>query len=207
MTMIVGFLALIVYNGILTFYPPPIEVVKLKDGKVVAGELCRSEVYRPGPEVLAALTPAIRQHIEDQRGFATRNLYRTGNFDLYNEEYKWVPQYDIASTDTPPDMFFIERIEWGPFVGSIKSVDLAGTSLKIDQAALPRLQAEHQAAAYRRQRIQDIERNEIGAVNHYLDEERLKLKKVELEHGVSSPQYRRGRAEVQDRGSQAGSAV
>lgn len=187
--MIVGFLALIVYNGILTFYPAPIEVVKLTDGKLVAGELSRSEVYRPGPEVLKGLSPDVRQQIEEQQGLVRRNLYRIGNFDLYNEDYKWVPQYDIASSDRPDDMFFIERIEWGPFVGTIKSVDLSGTSLKVDRNALPTLRAEQRAATNRRHRIQAIERNEIGAVNHYLEKERLKLKRVELEHGATSPQF------------------
>ena len=41
--MIVGFVVLIVYNGILTFYPRPIEVVTLKGGNKVAGEATRSE--------------------------------------------------------------------------------------------------------------------------------------------------------------------
>ena len=50
--MIVGFVVLIIYNGFLTFFPKPIDRVSLRNGSVVAGELSRSEIYRPGPELL-----------------------------------------------------------------------------------------------------------------------------------------------------------
>ena len=46
--MVIGFVLLFVYNGILTFYPRPIEKVTLKDGSVLAGELSRSETYKIG---------------------------------------------------------------------------------------------------------------------------------------------------------------
>jgi hypothetical protein len=45
--MIIGFLILILCNGILTFYPDRIEVLSLRDGTVIAGELTRSERFRP----------------------------------------------------------------------------------------------------------------------------------------------------------------
>lgn len=187
--MVLGFLALIVYNGILTFYPQPVEVVKLRDGTVMAGEVSRSDVYRPGPEVLSGLPEEIRQQIEERGGLMTRDLYRTGNFDLYNEDFRWIPRYDVVGTETPQDLYFFERIEWGPFIGKIKSVDLAGKKLQVDPATLPKLSAEQEAAAGRRERIRDIERNEIGAVNHYLEDERLKLKKAEMNYGTESPRY------------------
>jgi len=196
--MVLGFLVLVVYSGILTFYPQPVQVMNLRDGAVVAGELSRSDIYRPGPEVLDGLPEEIRIQIEDRNGFMTRFLYRTGNFDLYNEDFRWVPQYDIVRTETPEDMYFLERTEWGPFIGRIKSADLAGKILTVNKETLKKLQEEHRAAAERRDRIHDIERNEIGAVNHYMDEERLRLRKAEMQYSGESPQYRKAEQRFKD---------
>src|SRR4030042_4744341 len=56
--MIVGFLSLILYNGILTFYPQRIEVVTLNDGGSFAGELGRKELYKPPQEDVDKLPEA-----------------------------------------------------------------------------------------------------------------------------------------------------
>src|SRR5688500_278886 len=45
--MIVGFLALVVFNGALAFWPRPIEAVRLADGTLIAGEPRRSQSFRP----------------------------------------------------------------------------------------------------------------------------------------------------------------
>ena len=45
---------------------------------------------------------------------------------MYNEDFRWVVDYEITGTSTPGDMFFVERMEWGPFIGTIKSLDLNG---------------------------------------------------------------------------------
>ncbi|MBI4962834.1 MAG: phosphate ABC transporter permease PstA [Desulfomonile tiedjei] len=187
--MIVAFLILILYNGILTFYPQSIEVATLRDGTTIAGELSRSEMYRPGPELIATLSEAARKEIEVNKGLIRRFLYKTGNFDLYNQDFRWVSAYEIDKVTRPSDMFFFERIEWGPFIGTIRQLDLNGTVLDVNSLSLAKLQAEQEAAAHRRKRIHDIERNEIAAVNYYLEQGRLKLRKVELAHGQKSPEY------------------
>jgi phosphate transport system permease protein len=192
--MIIGFVVLIVYNGLLTFYPRQIEAVTLRDGARVAGEATRSETFRPGPELLARLSQPIRDIIEQNSGFARRTLYRTGNFDLYNEDFRWIPDYDVVKTAHPRDLFYIERMEWGPFIGSIRSVNLQGTVLEKDALKLDTIYLEQKEALKRRHRIYDIERNEIGSINYYLERGRLKVKKIGLVHGIDSAQYREAQA-------------
>jgi phosphate transport system permease protein len=187
--MIIGFIVLIVYNGILTFYPKPIDVVMLRDGSRLAGEVTRAEDFRPGPDVMAKLSEETRKEIADHEGFARRTLYRIGNFDLYNEDFRWVVDYEVTGSTTPEDMFFVERMEWGPFIGTIKSVDLNGKVIEKASLSAETLNTEQTQAAMRRDRIKAIERGEIGAVNHYLEAERLKLKKVGLKYGHEGPQY------------------
>ncbi len=193
--MIAAFLVLILYNGISTFYPQPIDVVTLRDGSVIAGELSRSEVYKPGPELITQLSEPVRKEIEDKKGLVRRFLYRTGNFDLYNQDFRWVSDYEIAKVSRPSDMVFFERIEWGPFIGTIQKVDLNGTILDKGSISWAKLTKEQEAAAHRRDRIHDIERNEIATVNYYLEKGRLRLRKIELASRLNSPEYQRAQSE------------
>lgn len=188
--MILGFIGLILYNGVLTFYPQPVHVLTLRDGSMLAGELVRSEVYRPGSADLENLSPDIRQKISENDGFVTRNLYRTGNFDLYNEDYRWVPDYNVVGSAKPRDMYFFERLEWGPFIGKIKSVDIGGVTLKGATFTVDALEDALSNAAKLRERIHYIERSEMGKVNHYLEQGRLALKKIALTDGEKSATYK-----------------
>lgn len=189
--MIVGFIALILYNGVPTFYPEPIEVVKLRDGSMIAGEQTRAERFRPGPEFLAKLDDATRQRIAADNGFVKRILLKTGNFDLYNEDYKWVSDYEIANVAKPKDFFMVERMEWGPFMGTLASLNLGGDVSTGSHISREVLLSEQAAAARRRARIREIERTEIASVNYYMEDNRLALRKTALKLGQDSPEYKR----------------
>jgi phosphate transport system permease protein len=193
--MILGFVGLILYNGILTFYPERLDVVTLRDGSVLAGELTRSEDFKPDPKHLEQLPESIRDQIAARGGLATRRLYRVGNFDLYNEDYRWVDDYEIAKTSRPADLFFVERTEWGPFIGTIKSVNFDGKTVEKGALTLENLVREQARAAGRRERIHYLERNEIGAINSYLEKNRLALRKAELKYGLGAPQYQEAERE------------
>ena len=198
-TMIIGFLLLVFWNGIVTFWPKPVPVVTLTDGQVVAGEQFRREEYRLGPEQLKDLPTEIRARIASASGFASRTLYRTGNYDIYNEDFRWVSDFQIAKIDTPRDIFFIERLEWGAFVGRIKSVDLAGTALSGAPADHDALARAHTEARARWQRIRQIEHGEIGAANYAVEQDRLRVRRAVLSYGETAPEVTAVRAEVEKR--------
>ncbi len=188
--MILGFLGLVVYNGAFTFYPKQIETLTLHNGQKIAGENVRSELFKPGPEVLTKLPQRTLDKIARDKGYVSRTLYRTGNFDLYNEDFRWVSAYDVARTSASPFMYFVERLEWGPFIGEIKELDLNGEILKGDAVHGEKLSRAREEAAGRRKRIHSLERNQMGEVNYYLESGRLALRKVALEKGEASPQYK-----------------
>ncbi len=189
--MIVGFLALVAWNGIVTFMPKPIEVVTEVDGTVTAGEPFRAEVFRPTAEALEAMSPEWRQRIADDDGYASRTLYRIGNFDLYGEDFRWIPDFNVAKRETPKTYLFVERLEWGPFVGAIKSVTINGVERQISSLSDPEFVAAHRASRERWREAGRIEKHDIGAINHGLEAGRLALRKVELDHGRDSAEYRR----------------
>jgi phosphate transport system permease protein len=175
--MIIAFLLMVLWNGIVTFWPKPIDVITLPDGKQIAGEPFRSELHRPAPEQLEALDPAARERIGSQRGITERTLYRIGNYDLYNEDFRWVSDHQIIRRERPAGLHFFERIEWGPFIGAIASVNLAGR--ETSGAALDRgaLAAAHDEARARWREIRRLEHDEIGAINHALERLRLQARK------------------------------
>lgn len=192
--LICGFLLMIFWNGITTFWPKPIEVVTLTDGNTVAGVPSRRNLYRPEGAVLQRLPEPVRQQIAADDGYAERTLYRVGNYDLYNEDFRWVNDFDVQKVERPKDFYFFERQEWGAFVGRIRTVVIDEIEHDAADLGLDRIVAEQRAARERFEAIRKIEREDIGKVNYLLNEERLALRRIELRHGADSPQYREAKA-------------
>jgi len=197
--LVAGFLMMIAWNGIATFWPKPIHLVTLTSGEQVAGEPSRESVYRVGPQILDSLPEASRAGIEESGGLAHRILYRIGNYDLYNEDFRWVSDFEVAEIEAPKDYYFFERQEWGAFVGRI--VGLVVDEQQVDPNGLS-FEAMEQLQSEARQRfnwIRKIERSDIGAVNHHLEAERLHLRRSELRNGVDSQAYHDLQAELAPR--------
>jgi phosphate transport system permease protein len=204
--MITGFLLMVLWNGVVTFWPAPVHVLTTTDGKVMAGEPSRTEEFRVGPDSLRALPGPVQRKIISNAGFAERTLYRTGNYDIYNEDTRWIPAYEVARVETPADMYFVERLEWGPFIGRLKSLDLAGTV--IDGAGIPDRYADliraHDEARERWKRIRHIEHGQIGDVNYRLEKDRLHLRKVALRSGIDSKSYADAKQKADERAETLG---
>ena len=195
--LILGFLALVTWNGIATFYPGPIAVVQLVDGTVLAGEPTRSEAFEPPQDEVASLPEAWRERITSAYGLASRQLYRVGNYDLYNEDFRWIPEYRVASIEHPADVYFFERVEWGPFIGRIAEVDLGAGPIAGPGIPEPPLREAHRRARQRWSRIRQIERVQIGRINHELESARLDLRGLELSSGRGSDAYQEARRRLE----------
>jgi phosphate transport system permease protein len=183
--LIAGFLFMIFWNGMTTFWPKPIEVVTLRDGSVVAGEPSRGGRYRPGDNVIAQLSEEQRAFIEANNGYSNRTLYRTANFDLYGNDFRWVSDFEVASVAAPVDFYLFERQEWGPFVGRVAGLVINDVPVAYEPATMRRAQRE---ARDRFAQIRSIEKGEIGTLNYRLEQERLSIRRAQLRHGVGSPE-------------------
>jgi len=188
--LIVGLLLLVFWNGLVTFWPKPLDVVRLNDGTMVAGEPFRREAFRVTPDQFAKVPADRRAAIVDNDGFADRTLFRTGNFDIYNDDFRWVPGYEVAALQKPADLVFVERLEWGPLIGRITGATVGGVAVPADRLTPTGLESAHAAARARWQRIRHIERDLIGDVNHSIDKERMRVRRVELSDGTDSEQYK-----------------
>ena len=180
--MIAVFLMVVLYNGATTFWPKPIDRVELTDGTVIAGTERRGTIFRPQ---LGPLDPETRAMVEDNDGFAFRTLYQTANFDLYGDDFRWVADFEVADITQPEDFYYFERQVWGVFIGRIAGMQIDGQQMAYDPAVFRREQA---AARERFREIRNIERKEIGRINHLIERERLAQRRAVLRQGEEAAQ-------------------
>lgn len=181
--LIAGLLAMITWNGLTTFWPKPIAVVTLLDGSKLAGEATRGSEYRVGQDVLINLTEAQKAQVTAQGGVSSRTLYKTANFDLYGDDFRWISDFEVAKVETPPSFFLFERQQWGTFVGMVDHFTVQGERFELD---LERLLKEQGLARDRFKELRSLERDDLGAVNHYINKERLNIRRSVLRHGEES---------------------
>lgn len=182
--LIIGFLFLIGWNGATTFWPKPIAQVTLLNGDVIAGEPTRSGLYKVGEDVLAGLSPEQRERIESTDGYADRTLYKTANFDLYGDDFRWVSDFEVKSVEYPTDYYLIERQQWGTFVGKVVGLIIDGQKVSLSESLMAK---EQKLARDRFHEMRDLEQDRIGAVNYYMDQSRLEIRKAVLKFGQDSP--------------------
>ncbi len=124
LVMIVGLLCWIIYNGSITFWPVPISKVQLNDGQYVMGEIVSEEDYFLRQNMLTTISPADEDIVKEllgaqERTNVHRRQFRTGNFDITNEHFRWVSAFEFEeNTEVQPEWALtVERIEWGRFYG------------------------------------------------------------------------------------------
>jgi phosphate transport system permease protein len=188
--LIAGFLGLVAWNGLTTFWPKPLVQVELRDGTVIAGEPSRYGRFRPGADVLARLDAEQRAEIEARGGYSDRVLYRTANFDLYGNDFRWVADFEVRGTSLPEDLLLFERQQWGPFIGRIAGLVLEDRPVPRADITLDMVHAAQREARARFRAIRGIERNEIGAVNYRIEQQRLAARRAEIRFGADSPEAR-----------------
>jgi phosphate transport system permease protein len=195
--MIAGLLLLVIFNGTLTFWPKPLAHVTTHDGRQYLGEITRSEGYRPGAQVLERLSPEVVAQIRAADGVAERKLLRTGNYDLYGDHFNWISFYEIKSTEYPRDAWMFERQEWGVFVGFLKEVRVDGAAVaSTPEECLEKFRELHGPARQRYHQIRSLQKKDIGAINHKIEQLRLGLRRAKMRHGADSAEYEQAAAEI-----------
>jgi len=185
--MIVGLLALVLYNGALTFWPRPLVQLTLRDGATVLGEVTRSESYHLTPTEMQQVPAEARGALAGRGGWERRRLLRTGNFDLYGDDFRWVADHEIVEESRPRDAWMIERLEWGPAIGFPSAITRDGeTVARKGDGLLESFVPLHDEALSINDRIHRIERQEIGAINHQIENDRLAARKAALRYGEGS---------------------
>lgn len=165
LTMVAGLLALVIVNGLSVFWAPAVPTLKVSDGSTIIGQLAQRRV-RPG-------TPASDPRYERQ--------YQVGLRELNGNSYRWVDEQKITQESVDQAVLGLERMENGPaFVLPVALVDARGQRLlATDPTFLPTLQAGVAAAQVVREKLNDINRGQIGEVNAEMESLRIALRRAE----------------------------
>jgi phosphate transport system permease protein len=156
--MVAGLLLLILVRGLAVFWPARVTEFTLREGAgsaiqgktVVAGEIVRIQERRDGGG------EEIQLHV--------------GNKDVFGFNFHWLQSADILSRSEPADILMLERLEYGDAFGRpVALLTEGGAALPAaDPGFRPRLaEIVHQAEATR-DRIEEIEKHQIGAINRRL---------------------------------------
>ena len=187
--MILGLSALILYQGLATFWPGPVVRIRTIDGGTIMGEATRTERYRPTSDQLAEMDPQEAQRIARDR--ARRRLIRTGNFELTGVHFTWVDDSQVApgAEDRPAWALVFERLAWGRFYGLPKAFTIDGQSQAEDPERIWAMFKEYHGPVRQRWRVRRrLERRDIGRINHRLERARLAVRRAELDSGEDSSQ-------------------
>lgn len=164
--LIAGMMALILANGLGFFWPGRVALVTLDDGSVLMGEVNARETI-PGSRTTGEPDWRIQLAV--------------GNRDLTGADYRWVDEDDVRRIEYPDDAVYVERREYGPFIGRVTKLMVGDGVVASGSRALDALRPLVRQAARDRDAIQDLERGQIAEVNHRIEAARLRARELDLE--------------------------
>jgi len=183
LVMVVGLLLLIAVRGLSHFWPSDLMAVTYSEpGKEVitlVGEAIDSEV------VTAKQLSRVGVELPQDQASAQRLLIKVGNRDYFGLDFRWINQPWMGEITYPQDLLSIERREWGHFYGYLSSVKQQGEMVVSGKDAYAELQLRLKRSNKLVNEIKSLAKNEIGKINHGLEEIRLEKRKLELK-GVTS---------------------
>lgn len=196
--MIAWLLVHVLVEGLGTFWPRPIVAYESLAGERYLGELDGSETYVPQEAELEALPEQRRAQLEQQLGDraarAHRVHLRTGNYDLTGTHTVWLSELELSDWEQPSRPHWaltVERTTWGRFYGTPSSFVLEGRTVASTPAECWALyQQLHPAVLERIARREHLEKHAVGALARRLEDSRLRLREVELEHDRDSAAWR-----------------
>jgi len=178
--MTLGLLAVIASRGLAHFWPADVIVAEYRvpgqEPRAMAGERVERE------EVPRARLAASGLPVDVEGGeFMTRELLKVGNREVYGGDFTWLVGEWLHDVRTPRELVTLERREWGNFYGFLVNVREEGRLIAEGDAAWPELRRRLARVDDLHAQIQDVEKHQIGRINHGLERLRLKTRKLELD--------------------------
>lgn len=178
--MVVAVLSLVFVRGVGNFWPAQVTQFSYQEeGKPLSIII--------GEKVDTSITPAIMakstgHKMTDDEDTLVQYLVKAGNRDITGADFRWIEERNVKEQSDPESMIVIERREWGNFYGQLLEVKENGKTVAKGDQAMPELQIRLDAALVVFDKIKQLEKKEIGAINYGLERLRLKQKKLQLEN-------------------------
>ncbi len=169
--MVASILGLIMYRGLEVFWPERAPLWSIRSGDDTLG----TELVL-GPEVLKQNKSAA--HGPDA---GTEIQIFQGNRESLGQAFRFISSSDIKAKTLPPEVIWIERMEYGKALGIPIALRLKdGTEIPFGaQNFLPNLDIKVTEAHERWEQIEDLEKNKIGKINREIKSIERKLKNLQ----------------------------
>ncbi len=213
LAMIISLLGYVLYMGAATFWPLPLVRMEMADGSVQMGEVRRSEIFQPTPRDLAALPAehlaSAQRQLAASDGEARRRLLRTGNFELTNQHFMWISDFEVLGETQPSWGVVVERLAWGRFYGKpiryerdgqtlVDAEDLDADAQTQARTKIEQLYRDHHPqVAAQRDELRHLEQHVIGALSQQQERARLQIRQAELQYGEGSPQHQQAQQQFE----------
>lgn len=181
--MVFGLMLLIGVRGLSYFWPSNVidatYVTPSGESKRVIGEIDSVETI---PRVQAANSG---YQFEPGKEELTRYLLKTGNRDVTGADFQMAFADYIKDITYPEDLMVAERHEWGNFYGFLLQVKENGQVVAEGEQARAELEKRLERSTALHERIQEIQKDEIGAINYQMEQLRLEQRELELENELT----------------------
>jgi phosphate transport system permease protein len=179
LVMVVGLLLLIAVRGLGHFWPADIMSITYNDPDKKSITLIAEDVETE--VVSAARLKKVGVYLPEGQVSGERHLLKVGNRDYFGLDFLWINGLWMGEATYPEDIVAIERREWGNFYGYLTKVKQQGEVVATGDEAWDELQKRLERSYSLVAEIKDIEKNEVGKINHGLEELRLQKRQHELD--------------------------
>lgn len=183
LVMVVGLMLLIAVRGLSHFWPADIvELTYAAPGEgpvTMAGERVDHET------VSAKRLARTGVHLPEGQLTADRTLLKIGNRDFFGLDFRWINDPWIENIHYPEEIMAIERREWGDFYGYLINVKQNGEVVASGEGAYAKFLQRLDRSSELYEQVKDLEKSEIGKINHGLELLRLESRRLEMD-GVAT---------------------
>lgn len=184
--MVVCLIGLIAVRGLAHFWPADViqaTYVEKGNRSTVIGEIVQIE------QVSATQLRDAGIKVAPGIDSLERKLLKTGNRDIGGIDFSWALARDLSDVKTPPMLFTAERYEWGNLYGFLRSLKQGDTVVNeytgYDKSRQymglwQQLDKSLLRAQGIRDKILNIEKDQIGSINHQFERLRLKERSMKL---------------------------
>jgi phosphate transport system permease protein len=188
--MVLGLIGFIAAKGLVHFWPGKIMeatyILPSNEPAIIMGQISDSEM------VPQSQLKAIGLNTEDGAAEAKRILMKVGNRDVYGGDFRWVLEHHLTEMNYPENAMAIERREWGNFYGFLDKVyegeTLVADGQKDHAQAWQHFQILIERALTIHEKIMDIQKHDIGAINYEIERLRLQQRSYELNKNYGEEQ-------------------
>ena len=182
--MVFGLLGLIMVKGLGFFWPSDLQKMDYTDkhGQQIRlmGEIWGEE------DVPRAILLENDYKLTGDDEFITRYTLKTGNRDVYGVDFRLIIQPGIKNMSKPEDALVVVRREWGNFYGFLVSIKENGVVLNLSEDALwAEFEQRKERALDLHDKIVEIQKSDIGDVNHEIEKLRLQTRRYELDNDLT----------------------